>query len=74
MATRLIRADHMTLWHCIKLGDYDTADEFINQCTLDPHGECTECSWICCPHGDELHFHHDGCPSCAQAEENHEST
>lgn len=20
-----------------------------------------------CPHGDPLHFHHDGCPSCETA-------
>jgi len=27
-------------------------------------GECSECSKIICPHKDEMHFHHDGCPSC----------
>lgn len=26
--------------------------------------ECEECSKIICPHKDEMHFHHDGCPSC----------
>lgn len=27
-------------------------------------GECSECGKIICPHGDDMHFHHDGCPSC----------
>lgn len=29
-------------------------------------GECVSCGQIICPHGDGMHFHHDGCPSCAQ--------
>lgn len=28
--------------------------------------ECLTCGAICCPHGDPLHFHHDGCPACEQ--------
>lgn len=31
--------------------------------------ECAECSRIVCPHGDPMHFHHDGCPSCAIGEQ-----
>jgi hypothetical protein len=33
--------------------------------THESGGECSVCSMICCPHGDILHFHHDGCPSCS---------
>jgi hypothetical protein len=31
------------------------------QCTND---ECILCGAIVCPHGEPLHFHHDGCPAC----------
>lgn len=31
-----------------------------------PDGECTTCGEIICPHGGAMHFHHDGCPSCAE--------
>lgn len=31
-------------------------------------GECPVCSSIICPDGDVMHFHHDGCPSCAERE------
>lgn len=34
-----------------------------------PHGECPTCSQIVCPHQCELHFHHDGCPACAEHED-----
>lgn len=34
-----------------------------------PDAECSECSKVICPHGDDMHFHHDGCPSCVQAAE-----
>lgn len=26
--------------------------------------ECLDCGERDCPHGDPLHYHHDGCPSC----------
>lgn len=26
--------------------------------------ECLICGKRDCPHGDMLHYHHDGCPSC----------
>jgi len=29
-----------------------------------PDAECSVCSQIMCPHGETLHFHHDGCPQC----------
>lgn len=32
-------------------------------------GECSECGKIICPHKDEMHFHHDGCPSCVHEEQ-----
>jgi hypothetical protein len=30
-------------------------------------GECSGCAKIICPFGEELHFHHDGCPACCNA-------
>jgi hypothetical protein len=35
---------------------------------LCPVGECAICARIICPHNDLFHFHHDGCPSCAEHE------
>jgi hypothetical protein len=29
-----------------------------------PDAECMKCGEIMCPHGEALHFHHDGCPQC----------
>lgn len=29
-----------------------------------PANECCICAVIYCPHGEPLHFHHDGCPAC----------
>jgi len=40
-------------------------DALLSHCDKDG-GECRECSKIICPHKDEMHFHHDGCPSCAE--------
>ncbi len=37
-------------------------DTLLNAC---PDGECPYCATEICPHGDMMHFHHDGCPSCA---------
>lgn len=28
--------------------------------------ECFTCGKIICPHSEPLHFHHDGCPACAE--------
>lgn len=41
------------------------ADKLLNACTLDG-GECGTCGRLVCPSGDPMHFHHDGCPSCAE--------
>ena len=30
--------------------------------------ECMICGIIHCPHGEPLHFHHDGCPACYEDE------
>ena len=43
----------------------DMNNKLLNHC---PDAECFECSKIVCPHGCEMHFHHDGCPACAMAE------
>lgn len=32
-------------------------------------GECEICASIVCPYGEPLHFHHDGCPACAEYED-----
>lgn len=39
------------------------ADRLLAHCG---EGECPTCSEIICPHGDTMHFHHDGCPTCEQ--------
>lgn len=36
-------------------------DQLLNHCN---DAECSECAKIVCPHQDDMHFHHDGCPSC----------
>jgi len=41
----------------------ETVDKLLNHCD-DP--ECWECGKIICPYGGEMHFHHDGCPTCAE--------
>jgi hypothetical protein len=43
----------------------ETVDKLLNHCD-DP--ECWECGKIICPYGGEMHFHHDGCPTCAEME------
>lgn len=35
----------------------------LNHCERDG-GECSICAKIICPHGDDMHYHHDGCPQC----------
>lgn len=39
-------------------------DELLGKCHND---ECSECGKTACPFRCELHFHHDGCPVCANA-------
>lgn len=29
-----------------------------------PDQECMVCGVRDCPHGEPLHYHHDGCPAC----------
>src|SRR4029434_2690869 len=29
---------------------------------------CEACAKVFCPHGERLHFHHDGCPACCDDE------
>jgi hypothetical protein len=36
-------------------------DKLLAAC---PNNECSVCGVIICALGDEMHFHHDGCPSC----------
>lgn len=33
-----------------------------------PDGECPVCAKIICPYQCDMHFHHDGCPACAEHE------
>lgn len=44
---------------------HSDSEELMKQCG---DAECGECAKIMCPHGEILHFHHDGCPACAMAE------
>jgi hypothetical protein len=37
-----------------------------------PDGECPTCASIVCPHKCDMHFHHDGCPACAEHEASHD--
>lgn len=39
-----------------------------------PDGECETCSEIICPHKYAMHFHHDGCPACAEHEAEQEQS
>jgi hypothetical protein len=43
----------------------ETVYKLLDHCD-DP--ECWECGKIICPYGGEMHFHHDGCPTCTQME------
>lgn len=48
-------------WKASRAEMHGTIDKLLAHCG-DP--ECMECGAIVCPHGEPLHFHHDGCPSC----------
>jgi len=39
-------------------------DQLLEHCPLP---ECERCAEIVCPFQEPLHFHHDGCPACAEA-------
>lgn len=53
---------HDRLHDAIAKADDEKVDEILSEC---PDPECRECGRILCPFEDPLHFHHDGCPSCA---------
>lgn len=40
-------------------------DALLDHCKIP---ECEACSRIICKYSDPMHFHHDGCPSCASNE------
>lgn len=40
-------------------------DKLLAHC---PDMECHVCASIICPQGCGMHFHHDGCPACAELE------
>ena len=44
----------------------DSVDRLLAHC---PDVECSICAIAVCPHEDPFHFHHDGSPSCAAADE-----
>jgi len=47
---------------------HNQSNEYLDAIMMDcPDGECWRCAEIICPHKDGMHFHHDGCPSCAEA-------
>lgn len=46
-------------------GPGPTADAALARC---PDAECRRCAILVCPHADPMHFHHDGCPGCAEHE------
>lgn len=52
---------HRMIWEAKSAGTL--TDELLNKC---PNAECGVCAVIVCPYRDVLHFHHDGCPSCAK--------
>lgn len=36
------------------------------ECGGEPENyECITCGMKDCPHGEPLHYHHDGCPACS---------
>lgn len=59
---------HQELHRLIRQRDRLNAeiDSLLMQC---PDAECSQCSIVVCPHGCDLHFHHDGCPACAMPED-----
>lgn len=57
---------HSLLYTAVENNDpEERINELLAMCR-DP--ECYTCGSIVCPHGEELHFHHEGCPACAEHE------
>ncbi len=44
-------------------GDHECRGS-IEECQKAGNGECIVCGTRDCPHGEALHYHHDGCPAC----------
>lgn len=40
-------------------------EDLLQQCN---NPECAVCGVLVCPYSDGMHYHHDGCPSCAERE------
>lgn len=61
---RDLTGDNLIYWMLIEVDKLkQQLDALLGHC---PDGECLVCGEIICPHGDSMHFHHDGCPSCAE--------
>ncbi len=43
--------------------------ECAGPCDACHTNECLACGERDCPHGEPLHYHHDGCPACVFDEE-----
>lgn len=54
---------HLEIAEVLRTGTEAEADAALKRC---PDGECMKCAMLVCPHGEPLHFHHDGCPACAE--------
>jgi hypothetical protein len=67
------KVSHAMLRVAMAIHWFWAADKLINRCPLDG-GECWRCGEICCPHKDQMHFHHDGCPSCCIARNEEQGT
>lgn len=58
------------LFQRVTAGDKElqpAADIIINTWILQEHEclpECSRCAFLDCVFGDDMHHHHDGCPSC----------
>ena len=51
--------------------DYDRCTGNTDTC---PDMECLACGERECQHSEPMHFHHDGCPLCAEMDDQQEGT
>lgn len=49
-----------------RVAEKETMVDGLLQHCADP--ECMTCGRIICPYSEPMHFHHDGCPACAENE------
>ena len=66
------------LWNAVTAGQQPTvkaSDLIINtyvmydhECGPEEMEHCKKCVFLCCRFNDDMHFHHDGCPSCIAKE------